>query len=234
MGEARHSWHNRGMTHPWYVMPDDFAIPEGWALSKDDRSYLREQTWSLILKGDSDPEIYLDLFGEELEEAGVDQAEAERFFTAVIARRRKQQAALGGLPESALTRAFAELAAIGIVAREDFTCCGTCASAEIGDERDDSRQWRGYPYYHTQDAERIPEDHQTYVGYGAFLDAFLTEEQWKALTDAQRDETYTRLVTRLMEDEVFPVLEKHGVGVDWNRSLGTRIRLSNVEFFAAV
>lgn len=222
------------MTHPWYLMPDDYAIPETWKLSEDDRDHLHGETWSMILKGESDPDVYLEVFGDELEAAGVDDDEAERFFTGVIDRRRAQQTALGGAPESALTRAFTELATIGVVAREDFTCCGTCASAEIWDERDDSRQWRGYVYYHTQDAERIPDDHVTYVGYGAFLDAYIPEDQWNALTDGQREETYGRVVTDLMENEVFPVLEKHGVGVEWNRSLGTRIRLSNVEFFASV
>ena len=76
-----------------------------------------------------------------------------------------------GQRESALTKAFAELAEIGVVARENFTCCGTWGSTEIWDERDESRQWRGYLYYHSQDADAIIQDGQTYVGYGAFLDA---------------------------------------------------------------
>lgn len=81
----------------------------------------------------------------------------------VIARRRAQQAALGGPPTSAHAVAFDELAGIRLIGREGFTCCGTCLAAEIGDQRDDSRPWRGYLAYHQQDAETILENRGTYV-----------------------------------------------------------------------
>ncbi|MFF5075260.1 DUF6891 domain-containing protein [Micromonospora olivasterospora] len=61
-----------------------------------------------------------------------------------------------------------DLQELGVLARENFTCCGTCAAApesprlrdrwsgpvsEIHDERDDSRHWHGYLWYHQQDTE---------------------------------------------------------------------------------
>lgn len=121
-----------------------------------------------------------------------------------------------------------------MLARENFACCGTCATAEIGDERDDSRQWRGYVYYHAQDAERIPHERQTYIGYGAFLSKFLTEDEWDRLSDAEKDSTYDRIVTELMHNEVFPVFNKRGIAVIWNQDLDTRILLQDVDLFLAV
>ncbi len=218
----------------WYTPPAGYAIPESWNLSEDAREFLREQVWTMILQGEGDPEIYVEMFSEDLDEAGIDDAEAERFFASVIDLRRTQQRALGGLPDAPLRRAFAELASIGVIGRENFTCCGTCGSEEIWDERDDSRTWRGYLYYHEQDAEVIPESRDTYVGYGAFLDAFLPEDEWNALSESARERRYARIVTELMHGEVFPILEKHGVRVTWDGDLGTRILLSNVDAFFAV
>ena len=222
------------MSSDWYTPSAGYEIPSTWSLSDQSREFLRAQVWTMLLQGESDPEIYAEMFSEDLDEANIDEAEALRFFASAIEIRRAQQRELGGLPESDLRRAFAELATIGIVARENFTCCGTCASDEIWDERDDSRVWRGYLYYHEQDAERIPEDRETYVGYGAFLDAHLPEDEWNALSERERETRYAEIVTELMTGEVFPILEQHGVRVSWNGDLGTRILLSDVDAYFAV
>lgn len=222
------------MTHPWHTPPTTFEIPQNWNLTEDDREEMTNQTWSMILQGIDLAAEYAEYFEDELETAGVSEQDAEEYFESVIAARKVQQEELGGPPSSALTQAFEELATIGVLGRENFTCCGTCGSSEIWDERDDSRQWRGYLYYHSQDAEWIPESRETYVGYGAFVDAFRTEADWDALSDDQKDEQYTQIVTDLMVNEVFPVLAKHGVEVDWNKDLGTRIKLSNVDSFISV
>ncbi|XBH20376.1 hypothetical protein V5R04_08955 [Jonesiaceae bacterium BS-20] len=108
----------------------------------------------MVLSGADRPEDYWDYIEEELTEAGIKEEEARTFLKQVIADRIKQQEELGQ-PESAWTNAFAELAEIGVVARENFTCCGTCGSTEIWNEHDESRQWRGYLYYHSQVADAI-------------------------------------------------------------------------------
>lgn len=131
-------------------------------------------------------------------------------------------------PVTTLAPAFAELEGIGVLAREAFTCCGSCGDAEIGDERDDSRIWRGYLFFDTQDAGDIASDGDTHVSYGAFLDAYFTEAEWDALPDAEKESRYEQIVTELLVDEVFPVLVRHGVTVAWNRDLGTRVLLSGV------
>ena len=218
----------------WYTPYAGFTVPESWKLDAEQREELLRDAWALVLQGEDDPQAYVERLDYLIDDVGIDDDEAESYFEDVIERRRAQQRALGGPPSSRLSEAFDELASLGVVARENFTCCGTCGAAEIGDERDDSRQWRGYIFYHQQDAERIPEDHSTYIGYGVFLNAYLDEAEWNALSDDHKESRYQELTIRLMSDEVIPVLRRHGVDVEWDEDLGTRILLKNVDFFAAV
>ncbi|QYM76559.1 DUF6891 domain-containing protein [Leucobacter luti] len=131
-------------------------------------------------------------------------------------------------PVSTLAPAFAALGEIGVLAREAFPCCGSCGDAEIGAARDDSRVWRGYLFFDTQDAGNIAWDGDTHVSYGAFLDAYVTGDEWESLPEAAQESRYAEFVTALLLDEVFPVLERHGVTVTWNRDLATRVLLSGV------
>lgn len=184
-------------TSEWYARPESLKVPAEWGIDAAAAESMAEATWEQILVGENDPDMYLEFFADELDEAKVSDEDAEAFFASVVAARRTQQTQLGGAPESKLTNAFTELETIGVLGRQNFSCCGTCGSAEIWDERDDSRAWRGYLYFHQQDAERIPEDRETYVGYGAFLDQFLPEDEWDG-------------------------------------SLGTRILLTDIDFYAEV
>ena len=222
------------MTHPWYTPPVALSVPPSWTLSLDDKEELEEQTWAMILLGQNEIEEFTQYFEEEIEEAGISQDEANSYFETVVAARRVQQVALGGIPQSALTNAFAELETLGVVARESFTCCGTCGDNEIWHERDDSRAWRGYVYYHVQDAEHIPQSRSTHIAYGGFVDQYFTRAQWEEFADEEKDSHYTRIVTELMNNEVVPVLQKHGIDVSWSGALDKRILLDGVDFFAAV
>lgn len=222
----------RVMAHPWNARPSDLNLPAHWPLDEDTRAYLGDYLWSLLLRGESDPAPYLDAVTEELPDLG--EKEAAVVVDSLIARRRAQLAALGPRPTSRLSEAFAELATIGVIAREDFTCCGTCGHAEIGDELADFPDARGFVYYHEQDTERLIEDRTTYVGYGVFLPAFLSEEEWEALGDEEQSATYERLTVGLMRDEVIPLLRRHGIGVEWDEDLSTRILLTDVDYFASI
>ena len=59
----------------------------------------------------------------------------------------------------------------GVVARQNFTCCGNCGAAEIGTEIEDyeamGHQARGYVFFHQQDTESAVEGHGLYFSYGA-------------------------------------------------------------------
>ncbi|WP_454163251.1 DUF6891 domain-containing protein [Gordonia iterans] len=218
------------MTPDFYARPDGYALPQDWDLGED-ADYVEEQTWQQALRGENGVDMYLEHFTEELEAAGIPEERAAQWFRSVILARRDQQARWGlPVPGTALDRGFTELADHGIVARADFTCCGTCGSSEIFAERDDTREWRGYVFFHTQDTDSIFEERSTYLNYGAFLPAFFTEHDWGAMTDTQREENCARVTVGLMNDVVLPVLRRHGVGIEWNGDLDTRIKLTGVDF----
>lgn len=185
-----------------------------------------------MLSGENDLDSYLEWAADEFPKRKK-KVLTQAFDTVLQARRAQIASWPATMRPTALMSAFAELADLGIVARGNFSCCGNCASGEIWEERDDSRTWRGYLYFHSQDAERIPEDRATYVGYGVFLDAHLPEAEWNALSDQSKDETYTRLVRELMA-EAIAVLERHGVAVEWDGDLAVRILLKNVDWFIEV
>ncbi|MBB6431629.1 DUF6891 domain-containing protein [Algisphaera agarilytica] len=70
--------------------------------------------------------------------------------------------------------AYASLEDKGVVCRHNFSCCGTCASAEIWDEiqaeQDKGREIIGCAHYHEQDTESAVEGYGVYLSYGSVLE----------------------------------------------------------------
>ncbi|MFC8081978.1 DUF6891 domain-containing protein [Streptomyces sp. NPDC057340] len=64
-----------------------------------------------------------------------------------------------------LTRVFRALDAAGVTARENFTCCRGCGTAEIGAEREGAR---GFVFFHRQSTEAAAEGHGLMLHYGGF------------------------------------------------------------------
>lgn len=216
----------------YYSQPDTLRLGSKLRLSEEQESSLRNFTWERVVAGENDLDSYLEWAMDEFPKQK--KKVLTQAFDAALQARRAQIASWSAEGRStALMRAFDELADLGIVARGNFACCGNCASSEIGGERDDSRTWRGYVYFHAQDAERIPDERVTYLGYGVFLEAYLPESEWDALSDEAKDATYTRLAQELMA-EAFTVFERHGIEVEWNRNLGVRILLKNVDWYLEV
>ncbi|WP_056895419.1 MULTISPECIES: hypothetical protein [unclassified Nocardioides] len=58
--------------------------------------------------------------------------------------------------------------------------------------------------------------------------AWLPEPEMPAFR-LNQDEAYQRLTVVLMRDEVIPLLERHGVSVEWNGALDTRILVADVD-----
>ncbi len=220
--------------YPYNSQPAGLRIPKSFGLSTAKEAELRDLAWDWILVGRTDTADFVEYI-HECEDFSLDEPSIAQIFDLMVRARRDQQSSWTVdevTPQ--LSRAFDELAQIGVVARESFWCCGTCASAAIGDERDDSQTWRGFVYFHDQDAEGMIEERSTYIGYGVFLEAYLSDEVWDALSDAEGQELYERLTVNLMTDEVIPLLERHGIAVSWNQELGTRILLENVDIYVAV
>ena len=97
----------------------------------------------------------------------------------------------------------------GIVARQDFTCCGSCGMAEIDAEIDrfEARgvTARGYVFFHQQDTESAVDGQGLYFNYGG------------------RD-TGERSALRVGE-ELVQALRRAGLKPKWNGDLGRRIFL---------
>lgn len=107
---------------------------------------------------------------------------------------------------------FSKLNASGIVARERFWCCGSCATAAMPDEvaLEQARgiQVRGFVYYHEQDAENLDEDGGCHLGF------------WSAGDDESEEAAVS------VGKEIVQTLRDSGFRVDWNDDPGTRIYAS--------
>ncbi|MFK4790296.1 DUF6891 domain-containing protein [Microbacterium sp. ZW T5_56] len=116
---------------------------------------VRDAAWPQVIRGETDPELFVELCDDEVVEWGIANGVAIAAFNHVVAARRALQAAWPADARANLTDAFEALNRAGIVARENFNCCGSCAAGEIWDERDGTRAWRGYVTYNQQDTERL-------------------------------------------------------------------------------
>lgn len=108
-----------------------------------------------------------------------------------------------------LDAALEELEAEGVISRQNFSCCGTCGSAEIWDEiaavEEQGGPARGYAFYHMQDTESAAEGGGLYLNYGACAEG---EEAAVAIGR-----------------EIVSRLEEHGLSTDWDGSWAKRIRV---------
>ena len=106
-----------------------------------------------------------------------------------------------------LDKAFADLEQQGIVARQNFSDCGTCGVAEIGDEikaaEKSGRKISGYVFYHMQDTESAADGHGLYLNYGSI----------------DSDEKANVKVAAL----VVEVLNRHSLKTNWNGTYQQRI-----------
>ncbi len=109
-----------------------------------------------------------------------------------------------------LDRAFDELESLGIISRQNFSCCGTCGAGEILDEMAAASKRgvkvAGYTFYHAQDAEAAAD------GYGLCLNYGTEKEEEAAALEVARC--------------VVSVLEKHGLATTWDGTWRKRIAVS--------
>lgn len=106
-----------------------------------------------------------------------------------------------------LDQAFAELESLGILCRQDFTCCGTCGAAEIGGEFVEAEERgarpRGYAFFHQQDTEHAVDGDGLYLNYGA--------------KDGSED------AALVVGREIVAVITSHGLAASWNGQWAQRI-----------
>ncbi|NEB05825.1 hypothetical protein [Streptomyces sp. SID13726] len=119
----------------------------------DDRARLTEDAEEWLVDGDVQP---------------VSPAQARQLVDRLWLERVTEQRTWPPSPTDPdrLTGAFDALNAQGITARENFTCCRPCGTAEIGGERAEGD--RGFVYFHTQCTESAAEGHGLTLLYGGF------------------------------------------------------------------
>ena len=106
-----------------------------------------------------------------------------------------------------LDAAFADLESKGILARQDYSCCGTCGAAEIWEELKEGieagKPIRGYTFYHQQDTDLAVDGGGVYLNYGA----------------SENDEEDIAAIAQ----EVITELRRHGLKPEWPGTLDKRI-----------
>ncbi len=134
-----------------------------------------------------------------------DKALVKKMITDAFAAHKKAQTTWRGRTDcDRLDAAFDDLEKDGIVARQNFTCCQSCGSYEIGDEIDAAKKKGaviGYTFYHQQDTESAADGCGLYLLYGAL----------KA-KDAKR-----------VAKAIVGALKGAGLKTTWDGDLGTRI-----------
>ena len=114
-----------------------------------------------------------------------------------------------------LDLAFEELNALGIMARHNWTCCGTCGRSEMPDEFHRLRGTFqhapivGFAFYHQQDTESAADGGGLFIGYGS-TEHLKTEKEYDARSVA-------------VGVEVKRVLVENGLKVKWSGKLDDRI-----------
>ena len=108
-----------------------------------------------------------------------------------------------------LDAAFVTLEASGIVARQHFSCCGTCGATDIVDEMDrvakNGATVRGYTFFHVQDTEHAVDGESLYLSFG--------------VPDGDKDAALA------VGHEVVDALRNQGLHPAWNGRHANRIGL---------
>jgi hypothetical protein len=112
-------------------------------------------------------EVFADVTGDHVALVGAARAVAEQ----ALAGHRSHQADWPTTTDcDRLDAAFTDLGRAGILARQHFSCCGTCGADEIREELDQAEKAgqpaRGFTFFHIQDTEHAVAGEGLYLSYG--------------------------------------------------------------------
>ena len=119
-----------------------------------------------------------------------------------------------------LDRAFAQLDASGVIARQDFACCQSCGQAEIWDEVEEPAAWRGYVFFHQQDTDRAVEGDGLYLGFGGSERGTKTSLLGLLRPGARKD---VLVADEAIGREIVAALTASGLPTTWDGRVQTRI-----------
>ncbi|CAM3765897.1 DUF6891 domain-containing protein [Tsukamurella strandjordii] len=123
------------------------------------------------------------------------------------------------------------IAAHGLVVRQNFTCCRTCADEEIGDERTGD-EW-GYVYFTQQDAVELAYGKAgVYLGYGSFgpSPSIDPDELERSRGDARKMSAYYERTFDDLAAAITSALEAQGLRYDWDGDTGNRIKVIDMDW----
>jgi hypothetical protein len=190
--------------------PRDIEVPREEELFDEFRSYISREIASGFASPEDALETAIEIMSDDLDPK-VLKLRGPAILAEELAIHVKDQA---GWPEitdcDRLDSAFEALEEQGIVARQNFSCCGTCGSSEIWDEMENARNAgklvRGYTFFHMQDTESAVDGCGLYLNYGS-----IDEGEKAAIA-----------VGHVIQRE----LEKSGFSTNWDGDLGKRIGVS--------
>jgi hypothetical protein len=116
-----------------------------------------------------------------------------------------------GWDQDRLNKVFKEFRKRGLIARQNFSCCGSCAGAELANwygarrAAGKAEQYKGLVFYHRQNTEHLRNDGITYLAYGELSHYENGEVKFK-----------TPLSTKEVGDIIADVLKKHNMHFEWN------------------
>ncbi|MFJ9645511.1 DUF6891 domain-containing protein [Streptomyces sp. NPDC101206] len=167
-GGRRDGW-DAGLTWDRLEFPPDKPVPP-LALDEEERRLLEQQVRDVLRAGYA-TRAEVAAAAEDYLVSGdrrpVSPAQAVALADRMWRERVEEQAGWQGETDpERLSRAFAELDAAGITAREHFTCCRTCGNGDIGAAG--SPDARGFVYFHMQCTDGAAAGHGLTLLYGGF------------------------------------------------------------------
>ena len=221
------------------AQPDGLRIPDemlGGVVGPELEEYIRDLIWMQLVRGNdclNDHAFEIACAVEDEGDGTLSDEQCRAIAQYLIDARSTQQAGFGDVPPTKLDRAFEALRRAHVVAEQGFSCCNNCGFHEIH-EVAAGPQWAGFVFFHMQDAERLVETGETYLSYGMFWRHYKTREEFDAMSGTEKDAYYKEQTLDLMRRVVVPVLRGHGMEVDWDGDLRTRVLVRGAELYRAI
>lgn len=165
-------------------------------------NYIRKQVATGFVERDRIVPDAVEVFADDYDAEMIRQ-NAERILPEVIDAQLREQASWPEVTDcDRLDAAFGQLEQAGIVCRQHFSCCGTCAGAQIWDEieaeRKKGREITGRAHYDVQMTDSAVDGDGLYLNYGSVL-----ESETAAVEIGQK---------------IADAMRAQGLTVDWNGS----------------
>ena len=124
-----------------------------------------------------------------------------------------------GWDKDRLNKVFKELRKRGLIARQNFSCCGGCAGSELATWYGELRKagkgekYKGLVFYHRQNTEHLRNDGETMLAYGDL----------SYYGSGDKPEFKTPLSTKEVGDILADVLKQENMYYEWDGDPGSKI-----------